>query len=71
MHSELVGKIKHSKSKKKNSIPGLEIKIFSREPNCIFISFMKVFCMSNSTYLGSLQRFEGAPVAFKGALGTP
>ena len=31
---------------------GLEIKIFSREPNCIFISFIKVFCMSNSTYLG-------------------
>ena len=49
---------------------GLEIKIFSREPNCIFISFLKVFCMSNNTYLGSLHIFEGAPGTFKGALGS-
>ena len=34
---------------------GLEIKIISREPNYIFISFIKVLCLSNSTYLGSLQ----------------
>ena len=50
----------------KLNLTGLEIKIFSREPNCIFISFIKVFCMSN-TYLGSLQIFEGAAGAFKGA----
>ena len=49
---------------------GLEIKIFSREPNFIFISFIKVLFMSNSTYLGSLQKFEGAAGAFKGSLGS-
>ena len=36
-------------------ISGVEIKIFSREPNCILI---KVFCISNLTYLDSLQKFE-------------
>ena len=51
-------------------IAGLEIKIFSREPNCIFMSFIKVVCMSNSTYLGSLQKFEGATGAFKGVEGS-
>ena len=52
------------------STSGLEIKILSRKPECIFISFLKVFCMSNNTYLGSLQKFEGAAGAFKGALGS-
>ena len=49
---------------------GLEIKIFSREPNFIFISFRKVFCMSNITFFGSLQKFDGAAGAFKAALGS-
>ena len=49
--------------------PGLEMKIFFREPNYIFISFIKVFWISNSTYLDSLQKFEGAAGEFKGALG--
>ena len=55
---------------KVRSKSGLEIKIFSREPNCIFISFIKILCISNSTYLGSLQKFEGAAGAFNGALGS-
>ena len=46
---------------------GLEI---SREPNCIFISFIKVLCIANSTSLGSLQKFEGVAGVFKGALGS-
>ena len=49
---------------------GLEIKLFSREPNCIFKSYLKVLCIENSTYLGSLQKFEGAAEEFKGALGS-
>ena len=46
-----------------------EIKLFSREPNCIFKSYLEVFCIENSTYLGSLQKLEGAPGEFKVALG--
>ena len=49
---------------------GLEIKFFSREPNCIFKSYLKVLCTEISTSLGSLQKFEGAPGEFKGALGS-
>ena len=41
---------------------GLEIKIFSREFDCIFLSFIKVLCISSST---SLQKFEGAAGEFK------
>ena len=48
-------------------ISGLEIKILSREPNCIFKSYLKVLYTS----LGSLQKFEGAAREFKGALGSP
>ena len=48
---------------------GLEIKIFSREPNCIFKSHLQVLCIETSTFLGSLQKFEGAAGEFKGALG--
>ena len=32
---------------------GLEIKFFSREPNCIFKSYQKVLCIETSTFLGS------------------
>ena len=39
---------------------GLEIKFFSREPNCIFKSHLQVLCIEISTFLGSLQKFEGA-----------
>ena len=47
---------------------GLEIKLFfSREPNCIFLSYLKVLCMETSTSFGSLQKFEGAPEDFKGS----
>ena len=31
-------------------------------------SYLKVFSIDNGTYLGSLQKFEGAAVEFKGAL---
>ena len=48
---------------------GLEVKFFSREPNCIFKSYLKVLCIEISTALGSLQKFEGAAGEFKGALG--
>ena len=48
----------------------LEIKLFSREPNCILYSFLKVLCIETSTFLGSLQKFEGAAGEFKGALGS-
>ena len=47
---------------------GLEIKIFAKEPNCIFISFIKVLYISQSSSLGSLQKFEGAEGEFKGGL---
>ena len=43
---------------------------FSWEPNCIFKSYPKVLCIGTSTSLGSLQKFEGAPGEFKGALGS-
>ena len=49
---------------------GLEIKIFSREPNCIFKRHFQVLCIETSTFLGSLQKFEGAAGEFKGALGS-
>ena len=49
-------------------IAGLEIKIFSREPNCIFKSHLQVLYIETSTFLGSLQKFEGAAGEFKGAL---
>ena len=39
---------------------GLEIKFFSREPNCIFKSYLKVLHIETSTSLGYLQKFEGA-----------
>ena len=41
---------------------------FFREPNCIFKSYLKVLCIETSTTFGSLQKFEGAPGEFKGAL---
>ena len=47
--------------------PGLEIKLFSREPNFIFKSYLKVLCIETSRFLGSLQKFEGATGEFKGA----
>ena len=49
-------------------IPGLETKFFSREPKCIFQSYLKVLRIETSTTLGSLQKFEGAAGEFKGAL---
>ena len=49
---------------------GLEIKLFSREPKRIIKSYLKVFCIGNSRSFGTLQKFEGAAVEFKGALGS-
>ena len=49
---------------------GLEIKIFSREPGCIFESHFQMLCIETSTSLGSLQKFEGAAGEFMGALGS-
>ena len=49
---------------------GPEIKLFSRKPNCIFKSFLKVFCKETNTSLGSMQKFGGAAGVFKGALGS-
>ena len=49
---------------------GLEIKFFSKEPNFIFKSYLKVLCIEASTSLGSLQEFEGAEREFEGALGS-
>ena len=40
------------------------------EPNGIFISFIKMLCILNSTSFGSLQKFERAAGEFKGALGS-
>ena len=54
----------------KHSCTGLEIKIFSREPNCIFKSHLQMLCIETSTFLGSLQKSEGAAGEFKGALGS-
>ena len=51
-------------------VTGLKIKLFSREPNCIFKSYLKVFCIENSISLSSRQKFEGAAGEFKGALGS-
>ena len=48
---------------------GLEIKILSREPNCIFSSYLEILCIETSTSLGSLEKFEGAAGEFNGALG--
>ena len=42
---------------------GLEISFFFREPNCIFY-------IETSTSFCALQKFEGAPGEFKGALGS-
>ena len=50
------------------SSSGLENNIFSREPNCIIKSHLQVLCIESSTFLGSLQIFEGAAGKFKGAL---
>ena len=52
---------------------GLEIKVLSREPNCIFKSYLKVVCIETCTSFGSLLKFEGASGEFKGpqAPGTP
>ena len=47
------------------------LRFFSREPNCIFKSHLQVLCIETSTFLGSLQIFEGAAGEFKGALGSP
>ena len=38
----------------------------SRDHNCIFISFIKVLCVSNSTSLGSLQDTDEAAGEVKG-----
>ena len=51
-------------------LAGLEIKIFSREPNCIFKKYLKALCIETSSFLGSLQKFEGAAGEFRGALGS-
>ena len=52
------------------SITGLEIKIFSREPDFIFKSHhVQVLCIETNKFLGSLQKF-GAAGEFKGALGS-
>ena len=53
----------------KLKMQGSKLIIFSREPNCIFKSYLKVLCMEPSTSLGSLQQFEGGAGEFKGALG--
>ena len=46
------------------------LKVFFREPNCIFKSYLKVLRIETSTSLDSLKKFEGAPGEFKGALGS-
>ena len=53
-----------------SQISGLEIKIFFREPNCILKSYQNVLCIETSTFLGTLQKFEGDAAEFKGALGS-
>ena len=52
------------------TLSGLEIKIFSREPNCIFKSHLQVLCIETNIFLGSLQKFEGAAGGFNEALGS-
>ena len=43
---------------------------FSREPNCIFKSYLKVLCIETSTSLGYLRKFEESAEDFKGDLGS-
>ena len=44
---------------------------FSREPNVIFKSYLKVLCIEASTSLGSLQKFDDLQEnLIKGALGS-
>ena len=50
---------------------GLEIKFFSREPDSIFKSYLKVFCIETSIFFCSLEKFEGAAGEFEEALGSP
>ena len=48
-------------------IQGSKLSFFSKEPNCIFKSYLKVLSIEASTSLGFLQRFEGAPGEFEGS----
>ena len=64
--------LKHVYKEKMNiKFTGLNIKFFSREPNCIFQSYLTVLCIETCTSLGSLKKFEHAAGEFKGAPGTP
>ena len=54
-----------------HELTGLEIEYFSREPNCILKSYLKVLCIESSTSVGSLHKYGGAAVEFKGVLDTP
>ena len=46
---------------------GLKLSSFSREPNCIFKSYLKALCIETSTFLGSLQKFEGCHRRIQGS----
>ena len=48
----------------------MEIKLFSREPNCIFKGYLMALCIESITSLFSLQKFEEATGEFKAALGS-
>ena len=50
-------------------IQGSKIKIFSRDPDCVFKA-TQVLCIETSTFLGTLQKSEGAAGEFKRALGS-
>ena len=49
----------------------LGINLFSREPNCLFNSYLKALCIETSISMGFLQKFEGAAGELKGAQGVP
>ena len=41
-------------------LQGSKLRPFSMEPNCIFKNHLQVLCIETNTFLGSLQKFEGA-----------
>ena len=50
-------------------ITGLEIKFFSREPNCIFKSHLKVLCIETSTFWAPCRNLMEPPENIQGSPG--
>ena len=52
------------------TLQGLKLSVFSREPKCIFKSYIMVLYIETSTSFDSLQIINGATGELKGALGS-